>query len=183
MPPRFRAPGRFGLIQIVPFPSEVFQQRTQLFGAAVNIANDVERPILLLLVVPERYPSHFNIISSLQNVNMAESLPFKPPKAPLQFCNLPVHYMRSEGPLWPLLVPILADSFRRIDDQRDSEAVVFSRVFHQALTIFRAHVRRVNYRKLSARQTLLQKIVECIEGIWGRGLIIFVITDQTAEEV
>jgi hypothetical protein len=55
------------------------------------------------------------------------------------------------------LVPFVAGPFGCIDDKRYGETMIFSRMFHEPLTIFRANVCRVNHPELTARQTLLQR--------------------------
>ena len=73
--------------------------------------------------------------------------------------------MRPKRPVWPLAIALLTDSFRRIDDNRNREAVVFPRGLDKPLPILGADVGGVYDRQLSTREPLLQHIVKSVESI------------------
>jgi hypothetical protein len=53
----------------------LLHERAQLIGAAMQVAKDVERADLVLLVVPQGNPADLDLLSVVQNVNVAEALP------------------------------------------------------------------------------------------------------------
>lgn len=60
--------------------SELSQQLSEFVDTAVNIADDIERPVLILPVVPEWLPFNgggLNIFGSVQYMNVPEALAFK----------------------------------------------------------------------------------------------------------
>ena len=63
------------------FVAELGQQLHQFIKTSVNIANDVERSMLLLQIIPQRLPLNhggFDFFQRFQHMHMAETLALQP---------------------------------------------------------------------------------------------------------
>src|SRR5207245_631379 len=60
VPPALGAPRRVSIRQSESLPPGLFEQRSEFIGAPVQVADDIERPGLVLLVVPKGYAPDFD---------------------------------------------------------------------------------------------------------------------------
>ena len=56
-------------------------------------------------------------------------------------------------------------------------------MFDQALSVFRPNIGRIDNGQLSAREPLLDHVVQRVERIVRASLIVLIVTDKPAEEV
>src|SRR5262249_4122117 len=83
----------------VPGVSELLEEILQFVAAAVNVADDVERPVLPLPVVPQRLPlkdGRIPLVLRLEYVNGPESLAPESPQRAVQLALLIANHMRPE---------------------------------------------------------------------------------------
>ena len=83
----------------------------------MNVADDVERPVLLLQIIPQRLPldhSGFNFLQRFQNMHMTETLALQPTQRAMQLLRLLANDVRTEIPVGACLVSVVRDPFRQI---------------------------------------------------------------------
>jgi len=100
---------------------ERFQHFDQLINAAVNVADDVERAVLVLLVVPQRRPldgQHVNIILGFKDPDVSVPLTLErlatPTHATTQRGPLIPDDMRNEVTVWAIDIAVLTHPLRQI---------------------------------------------------------------------
>src|SRR5207248_4950853 len=115
---------------------ECAEQATKLVQASMDIADDVERPVLIAPIYPERLALHDGRIDRffrLQGENVSEAFPFQEALGPTHLVALPMNNILPDGAVGPLLVPLDHDSLRHIEDDADDETVVLLGQFDQGL--------------------------------------------------
>src|SRR6266496_1216136 len=139
----------------------------KLIKAAVNITDDVERPMLMLQIVPERLPFDEYIINLFRRREFEDV-----PKAfALQVANrsaqllalLPDH-VRSKIAISAALVSILAKSLREIEYNGDWYYVILTSQSDQRLTRLDLNVGRVNYGELAGLEPFGGDKVQDLKG-------------------
>src|SRR5262249_43904357 len=106
-PPALIAPGRALIRQSESFPSGLFEQRSELIGAPVQVSENIERTRLIFLVVPEGNAPDLNFFRSAQDVNVSKPLSLQSSEAAFQIGDLAAHYVRSEVAVRPVTVSLL----------------------------------------------------------------------------
>ena len=99
------APERIVAVQAGLHVPESREQFLQLVAAAVNIADDVERAVLVSLVVPERHPlddRRLDLLGRVEHEDVPEALPMEPPERPPQLRLLVADDVRAEVPVGSL---------------------------------------------------------------------------------
>src|SRR5262249_54155991 len=120
--------------------SELLQEIVQFVAAAVHVADDVERPVLALPVVPERLTledGRIHLVLRLEHVNVPESLAPEPPQRAVQLALLIANDMRPEITVRPRTVAVVTHAFGQIEDDRDRQYVVLASQGHQRLSRLR----------------------------------------------
>ena len=165
---------------------ECAKQATKFVQAPMDIADDVERPVLIAPVYPERLALHDGRIDRLfrlQGENVSEAFPFQEPLRSTHLVALPMDDILPDDAVGPLLVPVDHHSLRHIEDDADDEAVVLLGEFDQRLARFRLHIRGIDDGKAAALQPLRGDQMQDLEGRGRRILRILVIGHQRATEV
>ena len=84
---------------VVPLVPELLQQLFELVAAAVNVADDVERPGLALAVVPERLPlddGRIDFFLRLEHVDVPEAFASEAAQRAMQLAPLVANDVRTE---------------------------------------------------------------------------------------
>jgi hypothetical protein len=166
--------------------AERAQQRRQLVEAAVDVADDVERPVLVPLVVVQRLArdlDRVDLLHRLQHVRVAEALASEEAERAAHGALLVAHDVRPELAVRPQRVALVADARRHIEGDGHRERVVLAGDGDERLAVLRLDVRGVDDRQLRARQALAHDRVQQVEGVVRRGLVVLVVGDEAAAEV
>ena len=152
----------------------------------VNVADDVERPMLMLQIVPERLSFDDYIINffrrrEFEDVPKAFSLQVA--NRPAQLLALLPDHVRSKVAIGSISVAILTESLREIEDKGDGYHVILTRQSYEWLTCLRLNVGRVNDSKLARLEPLGPDKVQHLKSCISRCLIILVIGNQTTAEI
>jgi len=86
--------------------------------------------------------------------------------------------VQAEVAIRPAGVPPLADLFRQIEDDRHRQNMILPGQPHQRLPGLPLHIGGIHHRQPPGGQTLGGDVVQHVEGVVRRGLIVFVIADQ-----
>src|SRR6266550_669432 len=152
----------------------------------MDIADDVERSMLIASVYPERLALHDGRIDGLfglQGENVSEAFALQEPLRSTHLVALPMDDILPDGAVGSLLVPIDHDSLRHVEDDANDEAVVPLGEFDQRLARLRLDIRRIDDGQAAALQPLRGDQMQHLEGRGGRILRILIIRHQRATEV
>ena len=116
-------------------------------------------------------------------MDVSKPLALQSSEAAFHVADLPADHVRSEVAVRSAAVAFLAHPFWRIHHDCDREAVVLASMFDQALSVFRPNIGRIHDGQPSARQPLLDHVVQRVECIVRASLIVLIVTDEPAEEV
>ena len=167
-------------------PAKLAQQCDEFREAAVDVADDVERAVLASTVRPSRLPldnRRFDIVRRAEHGDVPEPLFAQVFERAAELFALAADYMRSEGPVGPVAVAVLAEPLRQIEDDRRCQHVVLACQRDQRLPGLRLHVRRIDHGQPSRRQSLRSDELQHLERVLGSRLIVLVVGDKTAEEI
>src|SRR5256886_14968364 len=162
------------------------EQATKFVQASMDIADDVERSMLIASVYPERLTLHDGRIDGvfrLQGENVSEAFALQEPLRSTRLVALPMDDILPDGAVGSLLVPIDHDSLRHVEDDANDEAVVPLGEFDQRLARLRLHIRRIDDGKAAALQPLRGDQMQHLGGRSRRILRILIIRHQRATEV
>ena len=159
------------------YPSSL-EQLLQLVAAAVDIADDVERAVLVPLVVPERHSlddRRLDLLGRLQHEDVPEPLPLEPP-SDRRSCDFWLRTTcgpksRSARPA----VALLTDPLGQVEHDRHRQAVVLPGQFHQRLAGLGLDVGGVNHREPPQGQPLPGDEPEHLEGVVRDRLVVLVV--------
>lgn len=166
--------------------AQLGQQLLELGCAAVDVADDVERPGQLALVVAQRLDGDLRLGHlglAAQHVHAPETLALQRLQRPLQLTALPPDHVLAEVAVGPPGVARRAHAQRQVEHDRRRQHVVLLREFHQARPRRALDVRRVDDGQPPGREPLARNVVQRVEGVGGRGLVVLVVGDEPAEEV
>src|ERR1700733_6714928 len=124
----------------------------------MDVADNVERPVVRALIGPERLARHGGCLDTLRRAQ----LPDLPETFALQtaqaFANLGNHALNdlaAELPVGTRLVALDADVYARLDHQRDRKRVPAPRDLDPALAVCRTHVGRVDHGQFAMFEPFL----------------------------
>ena len=166
--------------------AESLQQKLQFVGAAVHVADDVERAGVAPLVGPERLAHHFRCVARFrrrQLPDLAETFTLQPPEPLADLGHHPVHDLGSERTVRPLPIAFDADVRARVDHHRDRQRVPLACELHPRLAVGRADVGSVDDRQLAVLQPLLGDRADELEGVGRDALIGLIVADEGAADV
>ncbi len=135
------------------------EQLLQLVGAAVDVADDVERPVEVLLVVPERLALDLDAVDvlGLEHPDVAEALAPETLDRALEVQPLAAQDVRPELAVGPLPVALLADPLRDVEHDRDRQHVVLARERDERLPRVLLDVRGVDDRQPAGGEPLARR--------------------------
>src|SRR5262249_28013471 len=90
--------------------SELLEQCLQFVVTTVDVADDVERPVLALPVVPQRLPlkdGRIDFVLRLEHVNVPKSFTSQSPQRAVQLALLIANDMRPEIAVRPRTVSVV----------------------------------------------------------------------------
>jgi len=161
------------------------EQLLQLVGAAVDVADDVERPGELALVVPQRLALDLGVVDLVgkQHPDVVEALLAQAGQRAAERLALPAEHMRAELPVRSRGVAPLADRLGDIEHDRDRQQVMTPGELDEWLARLGLDVGRVDDREPAGLEALAGDVVERVERRLGRRLVVLVVGDQAAEGV
>ncbi|GEM_PF-5104843 len=166
--------------------AESRQQLDQFVVAAVDVTDDIERPVLVPLVVVERVADDLRRIDLLrrtEDVDMPEALARqaadRAPKLPALLPN----DVRAEIPVRALPITFLAELLRQVEHDGDGQTVEAPRQLDERLPSLGLDVRRVDDGQLPGRKPLGRDEVQYLEGILRGRLVVLVVGHKRPAEV
>ena len=131
--------------------AQLAEQGLQLVAAAVHVADDVERPVVVPLVVPKRGPlddRRLDFLGRIEDENVWEPFSLQSSQGPPQLRLLLADDVSPEAAVLSPAVPLLADLLWQVEDDGHRQAVILPAKLHQRLAGLRLDVRGVNDRQL-----------------------------------
>src|SRR5215203_4441643 len=116
--------------------SQLREQRGEFVEAAMHISNDVEWPALGSFVVPKRLAldrDRIHFLRRSEHIHMPEAFALQLAHRSAHLLRLLPDHVWPEVAIRPVAVPLLANFFRQIKDDRYGEAVKLAREFHVRL--------------------------------------------------
>ena len=166
--------------------SELSEQLHEFIEAPMNIADDVERPVLVAEVRPERLPldlHRLHLLRRVEHIDVAKTFALKATNGPAHLLMLLPHDMSAEIAVRPAAIPLAAQLLRQPKDDSDRHCVIFTGDRNQRLPRLLLNVRRIDYCKAAQSKPLSDDEVQDVECVLGRRLVIFIVADQPAAEV
>ena len=165
--------------------AELREKLPQLVEAAVDVAHDVERPVVGAAIVPlggalDRH--RVDLIGSVEPMDEAELL-LEPAHRVAQVAHLVADDVRAELAVGPLLVARLADRLVDLEHDRDDRHVVLLRDPQERRAGGGLDVRGVDDRETPGGEPLAQDRVQQVERLAGRRLVVLVVGHEPAAEV
>jgi hypothetical protein len=165
------------------YVAELTEKPRQLLAAAMDVPDDVEGTVLVLEVVPERLPFDSGPVDFLgrgEDEDVPESLVLQVSERAAQGLRVLPRHVRSEWPLGPVLVSVVAQSLRQVQYDGHGQAVVLPGQGHNRLPGLGLDVRCVDDGELSGRQALAGDVVQNVEGVVRGRLAVLVVRDEPA---
>jgi hypothetical protein len=166
--------------------AKLAEQRFELVGAAVDVADDVERAVVAPAVVPERLPRDRGCVDGLfrrQHVDVPEPFAAEAAQRSMQLAALLADHVRAEAAIGAAAVALVTDPLGQIEHEGDRQDVVLAGQRDQRLASLRLHVGGVDDGQAPARQAPRGDEVKGGEGVSRRGLVVLVVRDEPAEAV
>ena len=126
----------------------------------MNIADDVERAVLVPLVVPQRHPldgGRFDLFGALQHEDVAEAFPSEATERPPQLRLLLADDVGAEVAVVREPVALLADRLGQVQHDGDRQAVVLPGQLDQRLAGLGLDVGGVDDRQPPQGQPLARR--------------------------
>src|SRR5436309_2926013 len=106
---------------------------------------------------------------------MAELLSLEVAKGTPELLALLAYNVRAEVPVRAVTVPVVAESFRKVEHDGDGQDVILTRQRDERLARLRLHVGRVNDCEPPGRKPLRGDEMQHLECVLCRSLIILVV--------
>ena len=164
--------------------AEQAQQRLQLVGAAVDIADDVERPAVVALVAPQAHALEgggVDGVGAFEAVDVGEALALQAAQRAAQLGALLPHDVRAE--IAPGVVPLLAGLLGHVQHDGHGQGVEAPGQLDERLAGLGLHIGGVDDREFAASQPLGSDEMQRLESVPGRALVGLVVADHGAEGV
>ena len=173
---------------LVPFGlvAEQGEQLGELVQAAVHVADHVERPGLVPQVVEHPGPGDDRGVGLLrrgQHPDVPEALPLEAAHRPAKLVALAAQHLRPELPVRPLRVALRAHRLGHVQHDRHRQHIVLAGRLDQLAPVIGLHVRRVHDGQPARGQPLGRDVIQHVERVPGRGLVVLVVGDEAAAEV
>src|SRR5207247_11191226 len=121
----------------------------------VNVAEEVEGPVVGFPVIPERLAldlDRVDVLRRLENEDVPEALLLKIPLRALHLARLLADHVRTEVPLRPVTIALLAQPLGQVENDRDRQDMILSGERDEGLPRLGLHIGRVHDRELAARE-------------------------------
>ena len=165
--------------------AELAQQRVQLGEAAVQIADDVERPVVRTAIGLQRLPfddGRVDVLRRLEAV-FAESLAAQPAQRVSQQLALIADHPPADRAVAARQIAFLADPFRDVERQRHRHRVALAGDRDKLPAVLRTDVGGVYHGEAARGQALAGDEMEHLEGVGGSFLHRLVVAHQGAAGV
>ena len=163
--------------------AEPLKQQAQLVGAAMHIADNVERALVLPLVGPERAAidaGGVDLGDRPQPPDLAKPLALQAGEAAADFLHHALRHGRAEIAVGPGAVALDADIGAGVDDDGDGQGVVAPRQFDPAPAIGGADIGGVDNGEPAVLQPFAGNGLDQVEGVGGCRLVGLVVGDEGA---
>jgi hypothetical protein len=135
--------------------AKLAEERLELVGTAVDVADDVERAVEVIAVVPQRaFDDCVVDLVRAQDPDVVEALLAQARQRAAQALALAAQDVRPELAVGSRGVALLADPLWDVERNRDRQRVVTAGKCDQRLPCLGLHVGRVDDRQSSGRQPL-----------------------------
>ena len=166
--------------------AQVGQQLLELGPAAVDVADDVERavvvaPVVVLLLVHDR--GGLDLVDAVEDVDLAEPLPGQPAQAASQVCALPPDHCRVHGAIAAGGVALDGDALGDVEDDGHRQDVVVAGELDERGAVLALDVGRVDDGQPTRAQPGGGDVVQQSEGGRRRGLVVLVVGHHPAAGV
>ena len=161
--------------------AQLLKQGFEFIAAAVQITDDVKRPVFIPLVVPEWGPlddSRLDLFGRLEDEDVREAFSLQSSNGSTQLRLLLPDDVRTEVPVFPAPISLLADLFGQVEDQCDRKAMVLSAKLDEQLAGFGLNVRGIDDRQTAEGQPLSGDEVQNLECVIRRRLGILIVADH-----
>ena len=169
----------------LPVPEDA-QQLAQLVVAAVDVADDVERPALVGPVGPGPLADdrgRLDLLDAAQHEDPAEPLAVQAAQRAPERADLAPDRVRRHGAIDARPVALQADPFGHVEDDRHRDHVTVLGDAHQRPPGVGIDVRGVDDGQPPQPQPQAGHVVESVERLDRDGHVVLVIADQGAEGV
>ena len=166
--------------------AQLGEQLLELEPAAVHVADDVERTVLVAEVVHQLLAHErrgLDLLDRPEDVDGAEPLTLEALERAPELVVLPLDDVGAEVPVGACGVALDADAGRQVQHHGDRQDVVRLGERDEALAGAGLHVRRVDDRQPAQLEPLADDELQDLERVLGRGLVVLVVGDQPAAEV
>jgi hypothetical protein len=156
----------------------------QLIGAATDVADDIERTVVVSLVGPKRLARECGGVDARgagKLPDLAKTLALQATKAATYLRDHALDHLTAEGAARPRLVALDANVDAGIEDDRNRQGMPLSRQLDPGLAIGGAEVGGVDNSEFSSLQSLAADFADQIEGIGGSTLVGLIVRDQRQE--
>lgn len=139
----------------VPYPplrepvAELGQEAFDFLAAAVDVADDVERPVLVGAVVPQAGTGDRRVVDCLrrvEQVDLAESFLAHPAQAATEVLHLVADHVGAEVALRTSSVALLTQALGNVEHDRYRQEVVFARQPDELRAVLALDVRGIDDR-------------------------------------
>jgi hypothetical protein len=184
-PPRVMGPDRASLAVPADRVAELAEQPLKLGPAAVHVADHVERPGLVPQVVVQPRPRdpHVGDLVAPQRVDRAEPLALQPLQPAAQLVVLAADDIGAEGPVGTGRIARDAHVLRNIHNDRHREHIVLTGNRDELPARPGLDVGGVHHGQPPRLQPFPDDVVQQLERVRRRGLVVLVVGHQSAAEV
>ncbi|RFC52734.1 MAG: hypothetical protein DVB22_000317 [Verrucomicrobia bacterium] len=163
--------------------AEIPEERDEFIVAAMDIADDVERTVVVAPVVPERLAlddGGVDFFRRLEDMNGPEALTLEPAERTFELLRLLPDDMCAEVAVGPNLVAVLGDALGEVEHDGDGKAVKLACELHERFAGIRLDIGGIDHDELACGKPFPRDEVEHFEGVAGGGLRVLVIGDEPA---
>jgi hypothetical protein len=165
---------------------QLAQEQHELVVAAMNVADDVERSVIITPIGPRPLSldlDGLDLFRCPEDEHTPKALAAEPLQGALELGTLSSHDVRPEVPIGPRGVAIQAEPLRHVEDDGDREHVVGASEPDERSTSLALYVRSVDDREPAGGEPLARDEVQGIEGVLRRRLVVLVVGNETPERV
>jgi hypothetical protein len=162
--------------------AELGKEALELIAAAVDVADDVERSVLVGTVVPQAGSADRRLVDPLrrvEHVDLPEPLLAHPSQAAMELAHLVADHMGPEVAIGTGSIALLAQALRKVEHDRYREEVVFAREPHELGAVLAPDVRSIDDRQPPAGHPLASDEMEDLESIVSGALVVLVVGHES----
>lgn len=167
--------------------AQLAQESLEFEGAAVDVADDVERAgevgqVVVALLGDDR--GVLDVLDAPQDVHLAEALALQVAQRAAEFAGVALDDAAGHvGAVGAGRVAFGTHLLRHVQHDGDGQHVVLLRQLDQLTAGVLLHAGGVDHRATAGREPLARDVVQDVEGVPCRALVVLVVGDQTSAEV